>query len=200
MAETGSQPTQPPRHDADMLRRPRPRRSPLPSPAQPTGRKSLLETVPTWLQAITALLGLVVTVFGISFVANRGAQPAPGVAEVRLLSTSVGETVSGSGEYLRLRAGEEEIVLLVRLEGEQRWTPIDVSRDPTRIDDATRTEDGTWSARAPLRATTATFVPVVVNAGAMGIDDTTFEELRAEGVDASMVIASGQAVEATAAP
>ncbi len=184
-----------------MLRRPRPRRTPLPATAaHATGRPSLLEAVPTWVQAVTALLGLIVTVFGISFVANRGGQPTAGAAEVRILSTSVGETVSGSGEYLRLRTGEEEIVLLVRLEGEERWTPIDVSRDPIRVDDATRTEDGRWSARAPLRATTATFVPVVVNAGALGVDDTTFEELRAEGTGASAVIASGQAVEATASP
>ena len=182
-----------------MLRRPRPRRSPLPSATQPAARKSLLETVPTWLQAITALLGLVVTVFGVSFVATQGGQPG-GSAEVRILSTSVGEAVSGSGEYLRLRADEEEIVLLVRLEGEESWTPIDVSRDPTRVDDATRTEDGTWSARAPLRATAATFLPVVVRSDLLGVDDTALEELQAEGGGASMVIASGEAVEATASP
>ena len=152
------------------------------------------------MQAITALLGLVVAVFGISFVANRDGGAPAGSAEVRILSTSVGEAVSGNGEYLRLHADQEEIVLLVRLEGDTSWTPIDVSRDPTRVDDATNTEDGTWSARAPLRATTATFLPVVVRAGTLGVDAPSLEELKTEGSDASIVIASGEPVEATASP
>lgn len=185
---------------APMRRRPPRLRS---DPAAPAARRSLLEVIPAWVQAFAALLGLVVTVFGIGYVANRdndaGERNATG-AEVRVLSTSVGDAVGGTGEYLRLRSDEEEILLLVRLEGDDQWTPIEVSREPSSVDEAAGLEDGTWTAEAPLRATTATFLPVVIRSAGLGLDAPSLDELRAEGADASLVVASGAPVEATPAP
>ncbi len=56
-----------------------------------------------------------------------------------------------------------------------------------------------WNAQAPLRIAAAKFTPVVVPAGALGADTGALDELRAEGADASLVIARGPEVEATEA-
>lgn len=164
-------------------------------PVEPAKSRRLLESVPAWVQAIVAVLTLVVTVFGIGFAVTRDDPGAQSGAEVSLASSAVGDTISGSGSYLRLRPTNQEIYLLVQLDGASSWTPLEVALEPTRIDEPTGTQDGRWSAEAPVGATSATFLPVIMAAGSMGVSDTALDELRADGPDARGVVAFGEPVE-----
>lgn len=166
-------------------------------PVEAARSRRLLESVPAWVQAIVAVLGLAVTVFGVGVAVNHNdGVVAPVDAEVLPgASYAVAPTISGRGNYLRLRPADQEIYLLVKVDGASAWTVLEVTLEPTRVDEPTGTEDGLWSAQAPVSATSATFVPVILSAGSMGVTDTGLDELRADGPDARGVVAAGEPVE-----
>ena len=169
-----------------------------PQPVGATKSRRWLESVPAWVQAIVAVLTLGVAVFGIGAAVNRDNGATPTVdPQVRIVSSNVGDPVSGSGEYVGLRPAQQEIYLLVQLDGATTWTALEVTLEPTRVDEPTGTEDGLWSATAPVAATSATFQAVITSAGSMGVTDTFLDELRADGPEASSVVAAGEPVVVT---
>ena len=175
-----------------MVRRRTPRRS---DPAR--SQRSLLEIVPAWIQALTALAGLVVTVLGIGYLTRSDGGDPPAAREVWIVQSSVGSEVSGSGEYRGLRIGEEEIVLLVAVEGEDRLIPVKAEREPDAAATSPGIEAGDWEAVALISANAATLQPIFVPAGIFGAGGDALEQLATEGADADFVIAAGEAVQAS---
>lgn len=179
-----------------MVRRRLPRRSETASP-----RRSLLETIPAWVQALTGIAALVATVLGIGAVTsndqNGSPSPEPRRAQVWVVRSAIGpEEITGSGEYRGLLAQEEEVLLLVQVDGEGAWVPVEAQRTPDET--SAGVEDGAWEARAPMGATAAVLQPVVVPVGLLGAGGEALEELASAGPEADFVIVAGDPVEAEA--
>lgn len=161
------------------------------------GRQSWREWVPSWVSALAAVVGVVLTIVGVGAVTQRDAD------EADLVGTSIvigPEGIRGEGEYRSLRPTREEILVMARPEHAEEpytWVHVPAERDPRRVDAAAGIEDGAWEAVIPLADVTEEWRVVVgvVEAGLQGIDAVdALREVEAEGPDADVVISATDAV------
>lgn len=166
-------------------------RRPVRRAASDPGGPSWREWVPSWLQAIAAIIAILIPLLGINAVLSRD-DVAEAVASVTTMQHGP-DGVRSEGDYRALRIGEEEIFIIGRpgddAEADQ-FTTVRAQRTPTETDEAAGTEDGTWTARMPIDITEPwTFQVLIARAGVQGIDDPgLLEELRTSGPDASVVL------------
>lgn len=161
-------------------------------------RRPLAETVPAWLSGIGAIGAVVVGFLGWYTVSGAGSPaPSPREPEVHIVSWTIDEeAISAAGEYIALRSGRDEVLLMGRPAGEPNtlWVHVAAALDPVTQDPESGTEDGEWEASMPIDLTGQEWrlQPIVVSGGLQGISDEALEELENLGPDAEVVLVAGE--------
>jgi len=154
---------------------------------------------PAWVQAVTAVLALLVAIVGVVFTGiqifgdKAVATPIVIKAEAFIEAVTVGDTeVTGRGQFRNVDLAAEEILFIGKLESETPgvWLPVeaDVQPEPTASAGGERVS-GAWEAVRPYLEHGAYEWRVVVVPAGSGAGDG-LADLKANGADASIVLAA----------
>lgn len=181
-----------------------------PANAQSDRRERRIDSIPTWLQAIAALAGVLLSALVIFGIVRQptgtpgGGQPtqpaatAPGAAatsvaqgRVTLVSVVTAPTeVRADGTFQNLAAGREVVVLIGQpIEDETaEWLPAIAALHPDAQEASL--QSGRWEAVRPAAGGRYRWYAVIAPY-APGAQDP-FADLRAEGPDADLVVAASE--------
>ena len=172
-------------------------------PPEPTGREPRgRPDIPSWLQAIAALL--TVSLSAIALILSVGqANPGPSSAPAGTTPTKpivevtgfvvAGDGIEVSGFYRALRPAEETLYLVARprTEPDRDWLPVRAELRPSNA--ASAVQDGDWTAFLPVPEGAAFAVQPLVLPGvpSSGATSGQLALVRETGAAAEGVIASG---------
>lgn len=177
-----------------------------PTPSQPeTRRERRLDWIPTWLQALAALAGVLLSALVIFGIVRQPSDAPPGGGQTQPPATGVGATseaqgrvtlvsvvtapseVRADGTFQNLAAGREVVVLIGQPieDTDAEWLPAIASLHPDG--DGASLHSGRWDAARPAAAGRHRWYAVIAPY-APGAQDP-FQALRANGPDADLVVA-----------
>jgi hypothetical protein len=175
------------------------------SPRQPTSSPGFLDRVPSWVQAVVAVLTLLLSVLTAYGIAGRGGTPtasatmpsAPAGSQasaltprVVLLNVREAPQVKGVGEFENLDLAVDAIILIgIPAQGSDQ-AAVALRGEPTAV--ATigpGLTNGVWQAIRPTSATGLAWQAFIYPAAALGasggLDDLKVHLANAEGVKAA---------------
>jgi hypothetical protein len=170
------------------------------APGRPGGR-SRFKDLPTWVQAVTAILGVViaaigVTLTGIQIMREPTPAPTPIVVKpeafIQQVTIDAGE-VKARGEFRNVDLAAEVILFVGRPDGVvgAPWLPVEarVSSSPSSTSGAR--VNGGWDALRPIvERGRFTWQAFVVPAGSGATDG--YADIRTRGPDSSLVLAASE--------